>query len=168
MKIEKNKVVSITYTLREGNAEGPVVEQVPTAEPFTFLYGAGSLLPLFEENLSNLEKGGGFQFQITSDEGYGERNEDAVVDLAKSVFEIDGKVAEELMQPGAIVPMRDEQGNPLNGTVIEVVEETVKVDFNHPMAGIDLHFTGEVIEVREATAEELDHGHAHGPGGHRH
>jgi len=79
-----------------------------------------------------------------------------------------GKFDSEFFKVGAIVPMSDSEGNHLRGIVLDVEPEFVRMDFNHPLAGIDLHFSGEVLELREATEEELSHGHVHGPGGHQH
>ena len=80
---------------------------------------------------------------------------------------VEGKLAE-MVTPGAFVPMNDQEGNPMQGLVLEIGDETIKMDFNHPMAGLDLFFTGQILDVREATPEELDHGHVHGEGGHHH
>ena len=168
MKIADKTVVSITYTLRIDDQEGTLVEQVTDAEPFTFLFGAGGLLQQFEDNLKDLEPGKAFEFNIDSENAYGPYSDEAVVDLPKSVFEIDGKVQDDLLQVGNYLTLRDHTGKPLRGKVEEVLPENVKMDFNHPLAGQDLHFKGGVLEVREATTEELEHGHAHGSGGHQH
>jgi FKBP-type peptidyl-prolyl cis-trans isomerase SlyD len=80
----------------------------------------------------------------------------------------EGKFDDQMFHVGALVPMSDNDGNQLRGKIVEVDEENVKMDFNHPLAGTDLHFSGEVLEVRDATADEIAHGHAHGPNGHQH
>lgn len=165
MIAEKNSVVSIMYELRNGSKDGEVVEAVDSENPLQFVYGAGNMLPKFEEHLSGLTTGDNFEFLLKMEDAYGPVVENAVVDVPKSVFEIDGKIDENLMQVGSLVPMMDSQGNRLNGKVIAVEENTVKMDFNHPMAGNDLFFKGEVNEVREATEEELSHGHVHAEGG---
>jgi FKBP-type peptidyl-prolyl cis-trans isomerase SlyD len=90
-----------------------------------------------------------------------------VVDLPLNIFE-GPDVPADILSVGATLPMQDQDGNPMDGRVLEIGAETVKMDFNHPLAGEELHFKGEILEVREATAEELDHGHVHGPGGHHH
>jgi FKBP-type peptidyl-prolyl cis-trans isomerase SlyD len=168
MQIKKNTVVSLSYVLKNDNANGEIIEETRAGDPLVFLYGNGQMLPKFEEHLSSLRKGDAFEFTLSSEDAYGDTDEDAVIDLDKNIFMIDGKVDEALLEIGNIIPMRDDQGNMLQGTVVSVSEDAVRMDFNHPMAGKTLHFTGEVIEVREATAEELSHGHAHGPGGHHH
>lgn len=168
MTIEKNKVVSLLYELRIGNATGELVEKVDPAEPFAFLFGAGGLLPEFESNLKGKKSGYKFAFGIKSENAYGNISLEAIVDIPKSVFMVNGELATEMLQVGKMIPMRDDQGHPMHGKVLVVDIDKVKMDFNHPMAGKDLHFTGEVLEVRNALAEELSHGHVHGPGGHHH
>jgi FKBP-type peptidyl-prolyl cis-trans isomerase SlyD len=87
--------------------------------------------------------------------------------LQKSIFE-GPDVPADILQIGAMLPMQDQDGNPMDGKLVEIGDETVKLDFNHPLAGESLHFTGKVESVREATSDELDHGHVHGEGGHQH
>lgn len=165
MIADKNSVVSIVYELREGSKDGDVVESLNTSNPLTFLFGTGGLLPKFEENLNGLATGDSFEFSLGSEDAYGPVVESAVVQVPKTVFEVDGKIDETLMQVGSMVPMMDAEGRRLNGKVIALEGDAVKMDFNHPMAGNDLHFKGEVTDVREATEEELTHGHIHNEGG---
>lgn len=155
MKIENNKVVSLIYELREGNAEGRVIEALAAENPMTFIFGSGRLLPSFESNLESLTKGDSFSFAIASGSAYGERREDMIINIPPSVFENEGKIDEEICKVGNEVPMMDTNGNRINGTIVEIADSYVKMDFNHPMAGIDLCFNGSILEVREATAEEL-------------
>jgi FKBP-type peptidyl-prolyl cis-trans isomerase SlyD len=126
------------------------------------------MLPKFEDHLSTLNTGDAFEFTLASADAYGEMDQDAIIDLEKSIFMIDGKTDDELLTIGNVIPMRDDQGHMLQGTVVSVSDDSVRMDFNHPMAGNTLHFTGKVIDVREASAEELSHGHVHGAGGHHH
>jgi FKBP-type peptidyl-prolyl cis-trans isomerase SlyD len=88
--------------------------------------------------------------------------------LPKDVFKIDGELQEDMLVEGNIIPLQDQQGNPMQGVVLEIGGDTVKMDLNHQLAGKTLHFSGEVLEVREATKEEIAHGHVHGPDGHHH
>ncbi len=164
--IKKNKVVSLTYELRVNDEEGEIVEKVEKNSPLTFLYGRGNLLPDFEENLKGLDKGDEFSFKLEPEKAYGEASEEAVVDLPKNIFEVDGKIDPKLLEVGNNIPMQDNSGNRLNGVVVEVDEETVKMDFNHPLAGDTLFFKGEVTELRNATEEEVNHGHVHEGGNH--
>lgn len=165
MEIKKEKVVSITYELRKDGESGEIVEKVTSENPLTFIYGVGGMLPKFEENLSGMKAGDSFTFGLNSEDAYGPVVENAVVDVPMDVFKVDGKVDENIVQIGNMVPMMDNNGNRLNGKILEIKDEAVKMDFNHPMAGEDLHFTGAVTEVRDATEEELSHGHVHKNGG---
>ena len=168
MEIQNNTVVSITYDLKVGNADGALVEKVEAAAPFVFLFGAGGLLPEFEENLNGLSAGKAFEFTIESDNAYGPVQEEAIIELPLNIFEVDGAVPDDLLVIGRYLTMQDHQGNPLRGKVVEVGADKVKMDFNHPLAGVDLYFKGGVESVREATEEEIAHGHVHGEGGHHH
>lgn len=155
MKIERNAFVSLTYQLRLNGAEGDLIEETGNETPLEFVFGAGRMLEMFEQKLEGLKAGDLFNFELKADEAYGEVNDDAVVDLPKNIFEVDGAVDDELLAVGNTVPMQDAQGNRLNGIVIEVSDDFVKMDFNHPLAGDDLHFSGSVLAVREATEDEL-------------
>ncbi len=163
MKIDANKVVSVTYRL-EANPLGQEKQHVETAgvdTPLVFLYGAGGMIPAFEDNLSGKIKGDKFSFSIDPINAYGEIEPEALVDLPLDIFKVDGVVDMAIIKIGNIVPMTDRDGNRLDGKVLGVTGEAVKMDFNHPLAGHELHFAGEVLEIREATEEELSHGHAH-------
>ncbi len=162
MTIAKDKVVSVIYELMIANNEAEIIEKVSEQNPLTFLLGYGNLLPKFESNLFGLQVGDAFDFVINSQEAYGKISKDVIIKLPKSVFKTDDKVDESLLNIGNIVPMMDQSGNKFNGKVIEVIDNMVTMDFNHPLAGEDLHFKGQVIDVREATQEELTHGHIHG------
>jgi FKBP-type peptidyl-prolyl cis-trans isomerase SlyD len=161
MIAEKNNVVSIVYELRNGSKEGEVVEALTPDNPLTFLFGTGGLLPKFEEQLNGLTAGDNFEFLLHSEDAYGPVVENAIVHVPLSVFEVDGQIDENLVRIGTMVPMMDAEGRRLNGKVISVEGEAVKMDFNHPMAGNDLYFKGEITDVRSATDEELTHGHVH-------
>ncbi|HEY1040695.1 MAG TPA: FKBP-type peptidyl-prolyl cis-trans isomerase [Bacteroidia bacterium] len=170
MTIDKNKVVSVNYHLSskfENEAE-ELVEQTSADRPFVFLYGAGGLIPKFEQELAGKKVGDKFDFRVNAADGYGMYNEEYVAEIPKEAFFIEGKFDETQISVGKEVPMMDAEGNQMYGLVLEVADKHVAMDFNHPLAGHDLHFVGEVLEVRDATAEELDHGHVHGPGGHHH
>ncbi|MBN8678778.1 MAG: FKBP-type peptidyl-prolyl cis-trans isomerase [Chitinophagales bacterium] len=168
MTIESNKVVSVHYTLNEGTAEGQLVETTQGGAPLVFIYGIGMMIPAFEANLSGLKAGDTFAFGIAAAEAYGEYDETALVEVPKQIFEHEGKIPDGLLEVGNVLPLQDQEGNRLQGMVAYVGLETVKLDFNHPMAGVDLFFTGHVDSVRDADPSELAHGHVHGPGGHHH
>ena len=119
------------------------------------------MLPKFEENLNGLKAGDNFEFQLTCEDAYGPASEDAVVELPKNIFEVDGSIEEGLLEEGNVIPMQNNEGHKFNGVVVEVNDDMVTMDFNHPLAGDDLHFTGKIIDIREATPEEVDDGHVH-------
>lgn len=156
MKIEQNKMVSLIYELREGDQDGRVIEKLDEAKPLTFVYGAGKLLPFFESSISLLSIGDIFEFAASSEKAYGEKREEMIVNVPVDVFHTDeGKLNEDICQVGNEVPMMDTEGHPLNGIVTEITDTYVKMDFNHPMAGVDLYFSGKIVGVRDATDEEI-------------
>jgi len=159
MNVAEDKIVSIAYELK--NDTGEVMEKLTDEKPLDFLYGGGRLLHDFEKNLTGLKAGDSFSFVLSPDQAYGEINEQAIVDVSKDLFIVDGSLREDLLFIGNTIPMQDGGGNPLNGTVVEIKDDAVKLDFNHPMAGKNLHFEGKIIDVRDATEEELNNG---GPG----
>jgi FKBP-type peptidyl-prolyl cis-trans isomerase SlyD len=168
MTIGENAVVSMTYTLREESAEGQMIQQVTEDRPFVYLFGVAGLLPAFKANLQGLATGDVFSFILKKDEAYGLPSDENVIQLDKKIFEVDGVFDQVNIKAGEVVPMEDENGYPLSGKILEVGADSVLVDFNHPLAGLDLHFEGKILEVREATHEELAHGHVHGPHDHHH
>jgi len=161
------KVISLTYELRSGGSEGDVIEIADHANPAEFLFGVGNLVPEFEENINPLKVGDNFEFTITAENAYGVTDPNSIVNLPRNIFNIDGKEDSEMLVVGNVVPMRDQNGHALQGTVLEILDESVKMDFNHPLAGHDLHFRGKILSTRAATPEEIDHKHVHtGYGGH--
>jgi FKBP-type peptidyl-prolyl cis-trans isomerase SlyD len=165
MKIEAQRVVSLTYDLyvkQEDGTEG-LVESATEEQPLTFLYGAGQMLPKFEENLSTLSTNDPYEFHLTAEDAYGQYDDEAVASLPKEMFK-----GTDIPEIGSVLPLQDNNGNHFQGQVVSIAEDSVIVDLNHPMAGQELHFKGKIINVRPATPEELSHGHAHGPDGHHH
>ncbi len=168
MKIENNTVVAVNYLLSRKDT-GEKIEQTSKEHPFVFIFGTGGLLEDFESNLLNKKAGDTFDFFIDHKCGYGVRDEQHVVMIpVESFYREDGKFDSENVKVGITLPMVDNEGNRLYGNVLEITTEYVKMDFNHPLAGQDLHFTGEVLDVRVATPDELAHGHVHGEHGHHH
>ncbi|MBQ4279482.1 MAG: FKBP-type peptidyl-prolyl cis-trans isomerase [Rikenellaceae bacterium] len=162
MKIGEKTFVALSYEL---TVDGQQVEKVTADAPLQFVYGAGFLLPKFEEQLAGLSAGDTFAFRLEPADAYGGLIEEAVVELPKSVFMIDGKIEDGLLEVGNQLPMSDNQGNRLVGTVKAVGDESVTMDFNHPMAGKALQFTGAVVNVREATPEDMMQGQMAAGGG---
>lgn len=164
MVISQNMVAAITYTLKSNNNEGQVLETIDSTKPVEFIFGKDSLLPSFESKLTGLESGESFEFTIPSTEAYGAFKDELIVELDKQIFAQNGVVNEQILQIGNQIPMSDSQGRRMNGIVKEVLDDKVKMDFNHPLAGQDLYFTGQVERVREATYEELNPPAHHGCG----
>jgi FKBP-type peptidyl-prolyl cis-trans isomerase SlyD len=155
MKIEKNKMVSLIYELRENNNEGRIIETLEAENPLNFVFGTGRLLPEFESNISLLSQGDDFSFILNSESAYGERREDMIINIPVTVFEKNGKIDEEICRIGNMVPMVDSEGHQITGVICEIGDSYVKMDFNHPMAGMTLAFTGKIINVRNATDHEI-------------
>jgi len=168
MTVGENRVVSMTYTLREESATGQMIQKVTEERPFVYLFGMGGLLPSFKANLEGLNAGDDFAFILQKDEAYGLPSDENIIRLDKKIFEIDGVFDENAIKVGEVVPMEDENGYPLAGKILEIADDSVLVDFNHPLAGLNLYFEGKILEVREASKEEIAHGHVHGPHDHHH
>ncbi len=165
MKIEKHTVASVTYSLE---VDGNLIEKTDEQNPLTFLVGLGQMIPGFENQLVGKDQGESYDITVSPAEGYGEIDPSAIVELPQDVFKVDGTIDLNVMKVGNVVPMQDQNGNRLQGTVQQINESTVTVDFNHQLAGKTLNFKGQVLTVRTATPEEVEHGHVHGPGGHQH
>jgi len=165
MNISPNSVVALTYELHTTNEEGQqvFVEKADEQNPLVFLYGVGMMLPKFEEHLTGLKTGDEYGFELSAADGYGEIDPGAFADLPKAMFTEAGG---ELPSVGDVIPLQDNNGNQFRAGVTAVHDETISVDLNHPMAGKNLMFNGTILNVREATQDELSHGHAHGIDGH--
>ena len=170
MKITEDTAVTVNYYLSasKNNAPEELVEQTSTEHPFAFLFGFGGVLPDFETNLANKQKGDKFDFKIEAEKAYGIYDAEYVAKIDKQAFIVDGEFDSKRIKIGEDIEMNDAEGNQLVGKVLSIDDTIVTMDFNHPLAGFDLHFVGEVLDVRAATAQELDHGHIHGPHGHQH
>lgn len=168
MKIDDNKVVGIIYELKVSNSgqEALLVEKIEPNDPFYFLYGNSGLPEGFELRLQGKDEGESFDFSLSVEEGFGERDEEAVVYLPKEAFMIEGEIDDNMLQEENFIPMMDDQGHQIQGKILKIEKDQVLVDFNHPLVGMELHFNGKIESVRDATQEELTHGHVHGPDGH--
>ena len=155
MKVQKNNVVELTYELI---VDGKLADKATQERPLGYIHGTHMLLPKFESEVEGKEPGDEFAFTLTPEEGYGTFDASRLFELPKAAFEIDGKVREDLLVVGQIIPMLSNTGQVVQGTVHEVKPDTVVMDFNHPMAGKTLNFTGKVVSVREATEKELKEG----------
>ena len=155
MKIEANKVVEFSYELE---VDGQVVDRTTKERPLDYIHGTGSLLPKLEAHIEGMEPGATFDVTLSPADGYGEVDPSRIIGLPKAAFEVNGEVREDLLVPGNTIPMMNSMGGVIPGVVLEVSEDSVKMDLNHQMAGKTLHFTGEVLSVREATEKELTEG----------
>ncbi len=156
MQISRHKVVGIHYTLRDDN--GNVLDSSEGRDPLYYLHGEGNLIPGMEEGLEGQSAGASLKLDVTPEKGYGQIDPEMVQQVPRSAF------GGQEVNPG--MQFHTNQGQVV--TVTDVTPDSVTVDANHPLAGQNLHFDVEVIEVREATTEEIAHGHVHGPGGHEH
>lgn len=153
---EKKSFVALTYDLYVGEEnEKELMEQATEEQPLTFYTGLGMMLDKFEAEIAPLKVGDSFDFVIPVDDAYGEYEDEKIIELPKNIFEVDGAIDEEMIAEGNMVPLVDSEGNRINASIVSVGEDIVTVDINHPLAGEDLHFIGKVIEMREATEEEL-------------
>ena len=155
MKIAQNAVVEFCYELE---VDGKVVDHTTKEKPLDYIHGTLSLLPKLEAHIEGMEPGDKFEITLSPVDGYGERSQDRVVELPKSAFEVNGEVREDLLVVGNTIPMMNSMGGVIPGVVVEVTADTVTMDLNHQMAGKTLHFTGEILTVREATEKELTEG----------
>lgn len=159
MQIAKNTVVEFHYTLSDANGE---IESSRKHEPVLYLHGQPGLLEGLVDALEGREAGDVFTVELPVDQAYGPRRDNATQKV--QVKHLQGA---KKWKPGMLAVLQTEQG-PRQVTVVKVGLSQAEVDANHPLAGRDLTFDVEILSVREATADELAHGHAHGVGGHQH
>ena len=160
MQIANDKVVMIHYTLT--NDEGDLLDSSKDQDPLAYLHGSGNIIPGLENALTGRSIGDTFNIEVAPEDGYGVRDNEMVQSVPRSAFEgVDN------IEPGMQFQAQSPDGIQLV-TVIDLDGDEIILDGNHPMAGFTLHFDVEVINIREATQEELDHGHVHGAGGHHH
>ncbi|MCC5856407.1 MAG: peptidylprolyl isomerase [Idiomarina sp.] len=157
--ISQDKAVTIHYAVK--NPDGVTLDQSSEERPLAFIFGRGMLIPGLEKALEGKSAGDELNTVVPAAEAYGERHDGLIQTVPKQLF------GEQEVTPGMQFRASTDNGDQ-SVVVVEVTDTDVTVDGNHPLAGLDLTFDVTVIEVREATAEELDHGHVHGPGGHEH
>jgi FKBP-type peptidyl-prolyl cis-trans isomerase SlyD len=162
MEIKEKRVAVVTYVLK--GDDGQVIQAAEKDNPFAFIHGVGQVLPAFDSALLGKVAGDLYAFSLSAEDGYGEYDLSRIESLDPQIFV---EAPAEYIVIGATLPM-EFNGHTVFGTITEIRPDAVVMDFNHPLAGKNLHFSGEVIEVRDASAEELSHGHVHGPGGHHH
>lgn len=160
MQIARNTVVAIDYTLKDD--DGQVLDSSTGREPLSYLHGTGGIIPGLERELDGKQVGDELQVAIAPQHAYGQRNEALRQQVPREQFE-----GVENLSVGMQFRV-DSSAGPMAITVVDVTNDVVTVDGNHPLAGVTLNFDVTVRDVREATAEELAHGHAHGDGGESH
>jgi FKBP-type peptidyl-prolyl cis-trans isomerase SlyD len=161
MKIEASKVASFHYIVSD--ARGPVESSHDRGEPLAFLIGSGGLIPGLEKALMGRERGERFEVTVEPAEAYGERRENFTQRVPKKYFQ-----QPEKLRPGMTTVLSVSGGGRRQVTVLKIGSSVIDVDLNHPLAGRTLKFDVEIVDVRDATPEEIAHGHAHGVGGHGH
>ncbi len=168
MKIENQKVVKAIYEMYVDGEEGKeeMIEKATIKTPLVYCQGEGMMLPKFEEALAGLEEGDKFDFRIACEDAYGDRDEAGLMELDKHMFyNVDGEFDSDRVYVGNIIPMKTIDGQIINAQVVKVSPVKVTIDLNHPLAGENLHFIGEIVEVRDADPAELEAIRHHGCGG---
>ncbi|MEJ1297766.1 MAG: peptidylprolyl isomerase [Candidatus Sedimenticola sp. (ex Thyasira tokunagai)] len=160
MTIDVNKAVSLAYTLTDN--EGTIIDQ-STDGSFEYLHGASNIIPGLESALAGKKVGDKLGVAVEPADGYGERNEEMIQVVGRDMFN-----PEDEINPGMQFQAQSPDGHMMMVTVVEVTDESVTIDGNHPLAGVNLNFDVEVMGLRDATAEEIEHGHIHSPDGHDH
>ena len=154
-------VVSMDYTLTLD--DGQIIDTSEGREPLVYLHGHGQIIPGLEKELAGMAVGASKKVSVAPEEGYGEVDPNAVQLVEHNIFPDDLE-----LKPGQRLQMATPEGHPLEAEVVEIKDEGVLLDFNHPLAGETLTFDVSITNMRAATADELSHGHAHGPDGHHH
>lgn len=157
MKETKNRYVAVAYKLYAIDEDGnEPVEEATTEQPYQFITGFGITLKDFEKNIEGLATGDTFDFTLSEEQAFGPYLDEHVVALDKSVFTINGHFDHDNVYVDAVIPLQNEDGNMFHGLVTEITDDKVTVDLNHPLAGSALRFVGQVVENREATAQEIE------------
>jgi FKBP-type peptidyl-prolyl cis-trans isomerase SlyD len=158
LTVQNGQVVSMEYTLK---VDGEITDSSEGHAPLEFVHGAGNIIPGLEREMTGMALGESKEVVVVASEGYGEEDESAFMDVPRDQFpdEIPMKV-------GTEIQVKNQAGQPMFARIEQVGAESVRLDFNHPLAGKELHFSVKVVGLREAMAEEKDHGHVHGTGHH--
>ena len=160
MQIADKMVVTIDYTLKDDN--GTVLDN-STEGKFAYMHGANNIIPGLENALAGKSAGDEVDVSVNPAEGYGERNDSMIQAVPRDMFD-----SEQEIQVGMQFHAESPEGEMIVVTVTEVEGDDVTVDGNHPLAGVNLNFDVKIIDIREASEEEVEHGHVHGPGDHHH
>lgn len=161
MQISRHKVVRFDYTLTDDNAQ--ILDSSEGSEPLTYLHGGGGIIPGLEAALEGKRAGESLSVRVAPTEAYGERDDGLIQNVPREMFE-----DSDSLEVGMQFQSGDPNGESRIVTVVSTDADSVTVDGNHPLAGVPLNFAVTIVEVRDASKEELAHGHVHGPGGHSH
>ena len=153
----KNKYIAVSYKLySNGSDEKPeLIEETAEGDPFVFVSALGMTLDAFEAQIVPLKEGEEFDFTLAPADAYGDYEASGKQALPRKAFEMNGKLDSRFIFEGAVVPLASPDGARFNGTIVEIGEESITVDLNHPLAGKSLNFKGKVVETREATNDEV-------------
>ena len=160
MQIENKRVVSIAYTLKDDNDN--IIDQSNDGS-FCYLHGASNIIPGLEDALTGKAAGDELAVSVAPEDGYGVHDSERVQDVPRDMFP-----PEQELEAGMQFHAQSPEGHAVMVTIAKVEGDTITVDGNHPLAGVQLNFVVKIMDIREATQEELEHGHVHGPGGHQH
>ncbi|MEJ5225546.1 MAG: peptidylprolyl isomerase [Anaerolineales bacterium] len=159
-KVQAGRVVAMDYTL---HVDGEKIDSSEGREPLEYLHGAGNIIPGLEREMAGMEVGESKQVVVSPADGYGESDPNAFIEIPRSEFPQDIP-----LEVGLELQVQDPSGNPMYARIDAITDESVRLDFNHPLAGKELHFSVKIVGLREPTEEELDHGHVHSGGDHEH
>lgn len=159
-KVQAGRVVAMDYTL---HVDGEKIDSSEGREPLEYLHGAGNIIPGLEREMAGMEVGESKQVVVSPADGYGESDPDAFIEIPRSEFPQDIP-----LELGLELQVQDPSGNPMYARIDAITDESVRLDFNHPLAGKELHFSVKIVGLREPTEEELDHGHVHSGDDHEH
>lgn len=152
---KQKKFIAVAYRLYDAAEPEVLIEEAPADHPFVFISGFGVALEAFEEKLTALQDGDEFDFTLPKEQAYGTYEEERVVNLNREIFSINGHFDHDNVKVGVVLPLQNEDGNRFMGRVVEITDEHVRIDLNHPLADKDLTFKGSVIEIREPREKEI-------------
>ena len=161
MAILTNKVVTFNYTLKD--TEGNLLDSTANGGPFSFITDTMQVLPGLEEALGSMIIGGKKNIKLAAADAYGEFDDNAIQKVKRNLFPEEAE-----LEIGRTYYAHSPEGRHLQFVIMQIENDEITVNFNHPLAGKDLEFDVELLDVRDATPEEISHGHVHGPGGHHH
>lgn len=155
MKIDDNTVALVAYKINLDASDGELIESAEEENPRSMIFGYDKVIPGFENNVKGLAAGENFDFNLPPDEAFGESRADMLVDVPKKAFMVNGELREDLLYINNELNMMDNNGRPMKGKILDINGDSVKMDFNHPLAGKELFIKGKVMEVRPITQEDL-------------